>query len=74
MGRDAPREVAKALSAVTNIPLDIQTVAPTALVRGGPITDDIIATQQGVAGSLLQAWPHSKTGRVPRRGLEAGQT
>jgi sulfonate transport system substrate-binding protein len=43
-------EVAKALSAVTNIPLDIQTVAANrSSFAVGPITDDIILTQQGVA-------------------------
>ena len=43
-------EVAKSLSAVTGIPLDIQTVAANrSSFAVGPITDDIILTQQGVA-------------------------
>lgn len=43
-------EVAASLSAVTGIPLDIQTVAANRSEFGvGPITEDIIATQQGVA-------------------------
>lgn len=43
-------EVAKSLSAVTGIPLDIQTVAANrSSFVVGPITDDIIATQQDVA-------------------------
>ncbi len=43
-------EVAKSLAAVTGIPLDIQTIAAnrSAFVVG-PVTDDIVATQQGVA-------------------------
>jgi sulfonate transport system substrate-binding protein len=48
-------EVAKALSAVTGIPLDIQTIAANrSAFRVGPITDDIIATQQGVANRFFQ--------------------
>ena len=40
-------EVAKALSAVTNIPLDIQTVAANrSSFAVGPITDDIVATSR----------------------------
>lgn len=43
-------EVAKSLAAVTGIPLDIQTIAANrSSYRVGPVTDDIIATQQGVA-------------------------
>jgi len=43
-------EVAKSLSAVTGIALDIQTVAANrSSFVVGPITDDIVATQQGVA-------------------------
>ena len=43
-------EVAKALSAVTGIPLDIQTIAAKrSSFVVGPVTDDIITTQQGVA-------------------------
>jgi sulfonate transport system substrate-binding protein len=54
-------EVAKALSAVTNIPLDIQTVAANrSSFAVGPITDDIIATQQGVADRFF------KLGLIPR--------
>jgi len=48
-------EVAKALSAVTGIPLDIQTIAANrSSYRVGPVTDDIIATQQGVANRFFQ--------------------
>jgi sulfonate transport system substrate-binding protein len=55
-------EVAKSLSAVTGIPLDIQTVAAnrSAFVVG-PITDDIIATQQGVADRFF------KLGLIPKQ-------
>ncbi|MEY9179361.1 sulfonate transport system substrate-binding protein [Bradyrhizobium sp. USDA 326] len=43
-------EVAKSLAAVTGIPLDIQTIAANrSSFVVGPVTDDIIATQQGVA-------------------------
>jgi sulfonate transport system substrate-binding protein len=48
-------EVAKALSAVTNIPLDIQTVAANrSSFAVGPVTDDIVATQQGVADRFFK--------------------
>ncbi|MFZ2157440.1 MAG: sulfonate ABC transporter substrate-binding protein [Bradyrhizobium sp.] len=54
-------EVAKALSAVTNIPLDIQTVAANrSSFAVGPITGDIIATQQGVADRFF------KLGLIPK--------
>src|ERR1700755_3395646 len=54
-------EVAKALSAVTNIPLDIQTVAAIrSSFAVGPITDDIVATQQGVADRFF------KLGLIPK--------
>ena len=54
-------EVAKSLSAVTGIPLDIQTVAADrSSFAVGPITDDIIATQQGVADRFF------KLGLIPR--------
>ncbi len=43
-------DVAKSLAAVTGIPLDIQTIAANrAIFTIGPITDEIIVTQQGVA-------------------------
>jgi sulfonate transport system substrate-binding protein len=55
-------EVAKALSAVTNIPLDIQTFAANrSSFAVGPITEDIIATQQGVADRFF------KLGLIPRQ-------
>jgi sulfonate transport system substrate-binding protein len=55
-------EVAKALSAVTNIPLDIQTVAANrSSFAVGPITEDIIQTQQGVADRFF------KLGLIPRQ-------
>jgi sulfonate transport system substrate-binding protein len=48
-------EVAKALSAVTGIALDVQTVAANrSSFAVGPITEDIIATQQGVADRFFQ--------------------
>lgn len=54
-------EVAKALSAVTGVPLDIQTVAARrSAFAVGPVTDDIIATQQGVADRFF------KLGLIPR--------
>jgi sulfonate transport system substrate-binding protein len=54
-------EVAKSLSAVTGIPLDIQTVAANrSAFAVGPVTDDIIATQQGVADRFF------KLGLIPR--------
>jgi sulfonate transport system substrate-binding protein len=54
-------EVAKSLSAVTGIALDIQTVAANrSSFAVGPITDDIIATQQGVADRFY------KLGLVPK--------
>ncbi len=54
-------EVAKSLSAVTGIPLDIQTVAAKrSAFAVGPVTDDIIATQQGVADRFY------KLGLIPK--------
>jgi sulfonate transport system substrate-binding protein len=54
-------EVAKSLSAVTGIPLEIQTVAANrSTFAVGPITDDIVATQQGVADRFF------KLGLIPR--------
>jgi len=56
--RDA---VAQALSAVTRIPLDIQTVAANrSSFAVGSITEDIIATQQGVADRFF------KLGLIPK--------
>ena len=53
--------VAKSLSAVTGIALDIQTVAANrSSYAVGPITEDIIATQQGVADRFF------KLGLIPR--------
>jgi sulfonate transport system substrate-binding protein len=53
--------VAQALSAVTKIPLDIQTVAANrSSFAVGPITEDIIATQQGVADRFF------KLGLIPK--------
>jgi sulfonate transport system substrate-binding protein len=55
-------EVAKSLSAITGIPLDIQTVAANrSSFAVDPITDDIIATQQGVADRFF------KLGLIPRQ-------
>jgi sulfonate transport system substrate-binding protein len=54
-------EVAKSLSAVTGIPLDIQTIAANrSAFAVGPVTDDIIATQQGVADRFY------KLGLIPK--------
>jgi len=54
-------EVAKSLSAVTGIPLDIQTVAANrSSFAVGPVTEDIIITQQGVADRFF------KLGLIPR--------
>jgi sulfonate transport system substrate-binding protein len=54
-------EVARSLSAVTSIPLDIQTIAANrASFNVGLVTDDIIATQQGVADRFY------KLGLIPR--------
>jgi sulfonate transport system substrate-binding protein len=54
-------DVAKSLSAVTGIPLDIQTVAANrSSFAVGPITDDIVATQQGVADRFY------KLGLIPK--------
>jgi sulfonate transport system substrate-binding protein len=48
-------EVAKSLSAVTGIALDIQTVAANrSSFAVGPITDDIVVTQQGVADRFFR--------------------
>jgi sulfonate transport system substrate-binding protein len=54
-------EVARSLSAITGIPLDIQLVAANrSSFAVGPITEDIIATQQGVADRFF------KLGLIPR--------
>jgi sulfonate transport system substrate-binding protein len=54
-------QVAKSLSAVTGIPLDIQTIAANrASFNVGLVTDDIIATQQGVADRFY------KLGLIPK--------
>jgi sulfonate transport system substrate-binding protein len=55
-------EVAKSLSAVTGIPLDIQTIAANrSSFAVGPVTEDIIATQQGVADRFF------KLGLIPKQ-------
>jgi sulfonate transport system substrate-binding protein len=55
-------EVAQSLSAVTNIPLDIQTAAANrASFAIGPITDEIVNTQQAVADRFHQL------GLIPRQ-------
>jgi sulfonate transport system substrate-binding protein len=55
-------EVARSLSAITGIPLDIQLVAANrSSFAVGPITEDIIATQQGVADRFF------KLGLIPRQ-------
>jgi sulfonate transport system substrate-binding protein len=55
-------DVARSLSAVTGIALDIQTIAANrSAFAVGPITEDIIATQQGVADRFF------KLGLIPRQ-------
>jgi sulfonate transport system substrate-binding protein len=55
-------EVARSLSAITGIPLDIQTIAANrSSFAVEPITDDIVATQQGVADSFF------KLGLIPKQ-------
>jgi sulfonate transport system substrate-binding protein len=55
-------EVAKSLSAVTGIPLDIQIIAANRQAfKIGPVTDDIVATQQGVADRFF------KLGLIPKQ-------
>lgn len=54
-------EVAAALAAVTGVPLDVQTVAANrASFLIGPITDDIVTTQQAVADRF------HKLGLIPK--------
>ncbi|WP_409192146.1 sulfonate ABC transporter substrate-binding protein [Bradyrhizobium sp. RDM4] len=54
-------QVAKSLATVTGIPLDIQTIAANrSAFAVGPVTDDIIATQQGVADRFY------KLGLIPK--------
>src|SRR6478752_1524807 len=54
-------EVAKSLAAITGVPLDIQTVAANrANFVVGPVTDDIVTTQQGVADRF------HKLGLIPK--------
>jgi sulfonate transport system substrate-binding protein len=54
-------EVAKSLAAITGVPLDIQAVAAArANFVIGPVTDDIVATQQGVADRFY------KLGLIPK--------
>jgi sulfonate transport system substrate-binding protein len=56
-----PDEVAGSLSAVTGIALDVQTVAAKrSSYAVGPVTDDIVATQQGVADRFF------KLGLIPK--------
>jgi sulfonate transport system substrate-binding protein len=54
-------EVAAALAAVTGVPLDVQTVAANrASFLIGPVTDEIVATQQAVADRFY------KLGLIPK--------
>lgn len=54
-------EVAESLAAITGIALEIQTVAANrSSFAVGPVTDDIVATQQGVADRF------HKLGLIPR--------
>ncbi len=55
-------EVAKALAAITGVPLDVQTLAADrASFIIGPVTDDIVVTQQAVADRF------HKLGLIPRK-------
>jgi sulfonate transport system substrate-binding protein len=55
-------EVAKSLSAVTGIPLDIQIIAANRQAfKIGPVTDEIVVTQQGVADRFF------KLGLIPKQ-------
>jgi len=50
-----PDDVAKSLAAVTGVPLDIQNIAAKrAGFSVGPVTEDIVATQQGVADRFFR--------------------
>ncbi|MCK1301435.1 sulfonate ABC transporter substrate-binding protein [Bradyrhizobium sp. 24] len=54
-------EVAKSLAAITGVPLDIQTLAANrANFVVGPVTDDVVTTQQGVADRF------HKLGLIPK--------
>lgn len=54
--------VAKSLHEITGVPLDIQTLAASrASFSIGPVTDEVIETQQGVADSFY------KLGLIPKR-------
>ena len=54
-------EVAAALAAVTGVPLDVQTIAANrASFLTGPVTDDIVTTQQAVADRFY------KLGLIPK--------
>ncbi|MBJ7406596.1 MAG: sulfonate ABC transporter substrate-binding protein [Bradyrhizobium sp.] len=54
-------EVAKSLAAITGVPLDIQTVAANrANFVVGPVTEEIVTTQQGVADRFY------KLGLIPK--------
>lgn len=54
-------EVARSLAAITGVPLDIQTVAANrANFVVGPVTDEIVTTQQGVADRF------HKLGLIPK--------
>jgi sulfonate transport system substrate-binding protein len=55
-------EVAETLAAVTNVPLDVQIVAASrASFAIGPVTDDIVESQQAVADR------YHRLGLIPRR-------
>lgn len=55
-------DVAKALAAITGVPLDVQTLAADrASFIIGPVTDDIVVTQQAVADRF------HKLGLIPRK-------
>jgi sulfonate transport system substrate-binding protein len=62
MGRGAPRRGREILDCRYRHSSDIQTIAANRSVfRVGPITDDIVATQQGVADRFF------KLGLIPKQ-------
>ena len=62
MGGSAPRCGATSLAAVTGVPLEVQTVAANrASFAIGPVTEEIIDTQQAVADRFY------KLGLIPKK-------
>ena len=62
MGGSASRRGGNALAAVTGVPLEVQTVAANrASFAIGPVTEEIIETQQAVADRFF------KLGLIPKQ-------